>query len=272
MFAKINHVAACSEKYALLGKFYETIFGMKSSPKLRSGRAITVGDGYLGFNINPRKVGRGAGLDHFGMQVESTETAFDRMRSKYPSAHWIERPSTRPFAAVTCNDPDGNVFDLSQKDSKNRAHVYVDNENNDKEHDRFVSHIAIRTMRPDEMAQFYIEVFELTPQNKGAGDPNHYLSDGHMTLMLMPWDIRNYVEQNVLLPAIDHIGFTVESVDKLKGDVDEAVGINPVLNPVPFGRGKEGGNRLELLKKQCPIGEHFMSDPDYTLIAVRERH
>jgi hypothetical protein len=92
-----------------------------------------------------------------------------------------------------------------------------------------------------------------------------------VTLMLIPWDIRNYVQQNILLPAIDHIGFTVESIEKLKEDVDEAVGINPVLNPIPFGRGKEGGNRLALLKKQCPIAEHFMSDPDYSLIAVREK-
>jgi hypothetical protein len=36
--------------------------------------------------------------------------------------------------------------------------------------------------------------------------------------------------------------------------------------------GKEQGARLELLKRQCPIAEHFMSDPDHTLIAVRERH
>ncbi|MGE5538831.1 MAG: VOC family protein [Gemmatimonas sp.] len=270
MFSKINHVASCSERYALLGKFYETVFGLKSSPKLRPGRAVTVGDGYVGFNINPRKVGRGAGLDHFGIQVENMEIVFDRMRSKYPTAHWIQRPATRPFAAITANDPDGNVFDLSQADSANRAHVYTENDGTLTQ--RHISHIAIRTMRPDEMAKFYVEVFELTPQNKAAGDPNHYLTDGHVTLMLIPYDIRNYVEQNILLPGIDHVGFTVESIDKLKEDVDEAVGINPLLNPVPFGRGKEGSNRLELLRKQCPIAEHIMSDPDYNFLAVRERH
>jgi catechol-2,3-dioxygenase len=269
MFARINHVATCSERYALLGKFYETIFGLKSSPKLRSGRAVTVGDGYVGFNINPRRAGRGAGLDHFGIQVESIEVAYDRMRSKYPAAHWIERPSTRPFAAVTANDPDGNVFDLSQVNSANRAHVYADSDG--EAQNRHISHIAIRTMRPDEMAQFYTDVFELVPQNKQAGDPNHYLSDGHVTLLLMPWDIRNYVQQNILLPGIDHLGFTVESIEKLKEDVDEAVGINPMLNPIPFGRGKEGGNRFELLKKQCPIAGHFMSDPDFSLLAIREQ-
>lgn len=269
MFSKINHVAASSEKYALLGKFYETVFGMKSSPRLRSGRAVTVGDGYVGFNINPRKAGRGAGLDHFGIQVQSIEVAYDRMRSKYPAAHWIERPSTRPFAAVTANDPDGNVFDLSQADSKNLAHVYT--ENTGETAGRYISHIAIRTLHPDEMARFYTDVFELVPQNKKPGDPNHYLSDGHVTLQLIPWDIRNYVQQNILLPAMDHIGITVESVAKLQEDLDEAVGINPVLNPIPFGRGKEGGNRLALAKKQAPEAKLFMSDPDYSLLAIYER-
>ena len=39
---------------------------------------------------------------------------------------------------------------------------------------------------------------------------------------------------------------------------------------IPVGKGKESGNRLALLKQQCPIGEFFTSDPDYTLIAVRQ--
>jgi catechol-2,3-dioxygenase len=270
MVAKINHVASSSENYAVLGKFYETVFGMKTSANLRPGRAVTVGDGYVGFNLNPRKAGRSAGLDHFGIQVESMDVAFDRMRSKYPEAHWLQRPATRPFAAITANDPDGNVFDLSQADSKNRAHVYT--ENKGEVTDRYISHIAVRTMHPDEMAKFYVDVFELTPQNKAAGDPNHYLSDGHVTLMLIPWEIRDYADTNVLLGGLDHIGFTVESIERLKEDVDDAVAINPQLNPIPFGRGKEGKARLELLKRQCPIADHFMSDPDYTLIAVRERH
>ena len=29
---------------------------------------------------------------------------------------------------------------------------------------------------------------------------------------------------------------------------------------------------LDLLKKQCPDADYFMSDPDFTLLAIRERH
>jgi catechol 2,3-dioxygenase-like lactoylglutathione lyase family enzyme len=271
MFAKINHVAIVSEKYALLAGFYESLFGMKRPANGRTNRAITVGDGYVGLNINPRKAGRPAGLDHFGIEVEDAETAFDRMRTKYPEADWVQRPSTRPFAGITANDPDGNVFDISQKKMANRAGVYVANETA-AHNERHISHIAIRTMRPDEMARFYVDVFELAEQNAKPGDPNHYLSDGKMTLMIIPWRIKNFVGQSILPTGPDHIGFTVESVDKLKEDVDELVGINPVMNPILLGKGKEGGARLELLKQQCPIGEHFLSDPDFTLIAARSAH
>jgi hypothetical protein len=27
-----------------------------------------------------------------------------------------------------------------------------------------------------------------------------------------------------------------------------------------------------LLKRQCPIGDYFLSDPDFTMIAVRGKH
>ena len=119
MFAKINHIAIVSDNYAQLGKFYEAVFGMKNSPLQRATQAITVGDGYVGLNINPRRAGRSAGLDHFGIEVEDVETVFDRMRKRYPAVKWLKRPSNRPFAGVSTHDPDGNMFDLSQKNMAN---------------------------------------------------------------------------------------------------------------------------------------------------------
>jgi predicted enzyme related to lactoylglutathione lyase len=270
VFAKINHVAIVSEKYSLLAAFYQTLFNMGTGTRNRVNRAITVGDGYVGLNINPRKAGRPAGLDHFGVEVEDVETVLERMR-KYPGADYVQRPSTRPFAGITANDPDGNVFDLSQKQMANRAGVYVDNEGA-AQHERHISHVAMRTMRPDEMAKFYIDVLQLSEQNAKPGDPNHYLTDGKMTLMIMPWRIKNYLGTSILPTGMDHLGFTVENVDKFKDDVEEMVGVNPVLNPIPVGKGKESGQRLELLKQQCPIGEYFLSDPDFTMLSVRAAH
>jgi catechol 2,3-dioxygenase-like lactoylglutathione lyase family enzyme len=271
MFAKINHVAIVSQQYALLANFYQSVFGMRTSKAFeRTVRAITVGDGYVGLNINPRKAGRPAGLDHFGIEVEDVATVLDRMKTKYPAADYIERPSTRPFAGITANDPDGNVFDLSQRKMENRAGIYVENDGN--QNDRFISHVAMRTMRPDEMARFYCDVFQLEERNAAHGDPNHYLTDGKVTLVIMPWRIRNFAGQSILPTGMDHVGFTVESLDQFRQDVEDAIGANPIMNPIPLGRGKEGAARLELARQQAPYAEHFLSDPDFTLISVCAKH
>ena len=55
MFSKINHIAIVSENYAKSALFYQAVFGMRTSDKTQTSRAQTVGDGYVGLNINPRR-------------------------------------------------------------------------------------------------------------------------------------------------------------------------------------------------------------------------
>jgi catechol 2,3-dioxygenase-like lactoylglutathione lyase family enzyme len=266
MFAKINHVAIVSDNYAQLAKFYEAVFGMTTSAKARPARAVTVGDGYVGLNINPRRAGRSAGLDHFGIEVEDSEACFSRIGAKYPTVKWLKRPSTRPFAGITTHDPDGNMFDISQKNMTNRTSVYVENDGN--ANPRHIDHVALRTMRPAEMAEFYRDVFQLSVANKAEGDPNHYLSDGHVTLVIMPWDITDYVGTGIITQGMDHIGFKVEDVEAVKADVARIAGDNPRLAPAPF-TGAEGEALAELFRRSCPLGQHQMADCDGTLIDLR---
>lgn len=265
MFAKINHLAIISERYAVTGKFYEAVFGMKSVDQLSPTNAIVVGDGYIGLNINPRYVARPARLDHFGIEVEDVETAFERLR-RYPRVEWLKRPSNRPFAGITTHDPDGNVFDLSQKRMANRTDVYNAGE---WRQDRHISHIALRTLNPEAMAAFYGDVFGFERRNRREGDDNHYVTDGRVTLVLMPWHITDYAGTGIVSPSMDHIGFTVESIAKLKSDVERVSGENPLLAPLQLG-GPEGRARLELAQRSCPLGQHYLADPDGVLVAVAE--
>jgi catechol 2,3-dioxygenase-like lactoylglutathione lyase family enzyme len=270
MFAKINHVAIVSDDYAQLGKFYESVFGMRTSAKTRPSRAVTVGDGYVGLNINPRRAGRRAGLDHFGIQVEDSEKAFDRIRTKYPSVKWLKRPSTRPFAGITTHDPNGIMFDISQKDMANRTSVYV--ENDGKANPRHIDHVAFRTLRPDDSAAFFHDVFDLAPANapKSANDPNHYLTDGHVTLVIMPWDITDYDGTGIITQGMDHFGFKVESLDALKADVKKIADDNPRLMPEPVATGAEGAALEQLFQRSCPLGHYRMADCDGVLIDIAE--
>jgi catechol 2,3-dioxygenase-like lactoylglutathione lyase family enzyme len=265
MFAKINHVAIVSDNYAQLAKFYEAVFGMTNSPLARASQAVTVGDGYVGLNINPRRAGRSAGLDHFGIEVDDIETVFERLRKNYPDVKWLKRPSNRPFAGVTTHDPDGNVFDLSQRDMANRAGIYVDNTG--RPNPRHITHIGMRTLRPDDMAEFYRDVFELSPANRNAGDRNRYLTDGHVTLVIMPWEITDYDGTGIITAGMDHIGFKVESVEALKQEVEQLTANNPRLAPAPMS-GPEGSALERLFRRSCPLGQHQMADCDGTLIDV----
>jgi hypothetical protein len=55
MPACINHVAICSDHYALNGRSYEALFGMKPSSKPRPARSVVLRDGYVGMNPAPRR-------------------------------------------------------------------------------------------------------------------------------------------------------------------------------------------------------------------------
>ena len=79
MSAKIKHLAIISDNYALLSRFYEALFGMRTSKSPRAESAVAIGDGYLGMNIIPQKLGRQAGLEHFGLEVEDTEEKAARL-------------------------------------------------------------------------------------------------------------------------------------------------------------------------------------------------
>ena len=133
---------------------------MKTSTIPRPQSAVTVGDGYVGLNINPHRPGRAGGLDHFGVQVEYVETVFERMKKKFPQVNWLKRPGNRPFAGITTHDPDGNIFDLSQRDMANRKDVYEDGE---WKQDRHITHFAVRTLHPEACAEFYCDVLDLQP-------------------------------------------------------------------------------------------------------------
>ena len=262
MPTKIKHLAIISDNYALLSRFYEALFGMRTSKSPRPESAVAIGDGYVGMNIIPQKLGRQAGLEHFGLEVEDTEEIAARLRAKYPSVQLIKRPSNRPFAGISTHDPEGYVFDLSQRDMTNRAEVYVEGE---WKQDRWVNHFVLRALNPAHLAKFYREIYDLQELEKPADDPNHYLSDGRVTIIVSPWAITDYEGAGIEPRHMDHVGFKVEDIENFKRDLQNLVKRNPALSPKPGG--SEGEIRLELLSK-CKHGQFQLADPDGVPIDV----
>ena len=263
MTAKLKHIALVSDNYALQGKFYEAAFGMRTAADPRPERAVTVSDGYVGLNINPRKPGRPAGLDHFGLEVDELEPVLERLR-KNPEVEVVGRPSTRPFAGLSTHDPAGNVFDLSQREMANRASVYVEAE---KPAARHISHIALRTLQVERLAEFYADVFGLRPTQREA---NFHLSDGRVTLVLMPWRITDYEGTGIVRPGPDHFGFEVESLAAVKQRLQELGDNNPHLRARELA-GREGEARLRLFERCCPLGSYRIADVDGVLLDIGER-
>jgi predicted enzyme related to lactoylglutathione lyase len=268
MFAKLKHVAIVSDRFTLLGKFYEAVFGMKSSASSSTEPrgAATVGDGYVGLNINSRSPGRQCGLDHFGFEVEDVETVFTCLREKYPKIKVLHRPGGRSFAGISTHDPAGNVFDLSKGVGKRRG-VYEEGE---WQQERYLNHLALRTVIPEIVAEFYTEVFELVALEKPAGDPNYYLTDGRLTLTIMPWDITDYMGSGIERPALDHLGFQVENVAAFQRDLAALVERDPTLAPRRARKDSEGEARQRLFST-CPHGTVHLADPDGVLIDVTDK-
>ena len=267
MPTKINHIAIVSSNYMMEGKFYEAIFGMKFVTSKKPLGATTVRDGYVGININPRHPGRPAGLDHFGVEVDDCQEIFDKMEGKYSEVNWLKRPSNRPFAGITTHDPDGNVFDLSQKEMTNRGGLYIEP---DTLEPRRVSHYAFRTMRPELCAEFYHDVLNLTPTNRHEGDPNYYLTDGRITLVIMPWDIKQYDAMGIVRPGPDHIGFKVESVEKVKEEMNELSMRMGIYGPWPTMNKDEDRARQAMFAHSCPMGSCHFCDNDGVLFDIAE--
>jgi predicted enzyme related to lactoylglutathione lyase len=152
MFARLNHMAIISHNYPMMGKFYEAMFGLKSSGRTSPYGSVVFGDGYVGLNIIPRRDGYIGGLDHFGIEVDDCEAVLARMRSKHRGASIVKRPSTRPFAAYSGHDPDGNVFDMAQRKNDVRTDIYADQSKDGWHQDRYLNNFTIRTPNASSIA------------------------------------------------------------------------------------------------------------------------
>jgi catechol 2,3-dioxygenase-like lactoylglutathione lyase family enzyme len=266
MFAQIKHLAIVSSNVHQEGDFYRDVFAMKRSGLARAGGAVVVRDGYVGLNINPRAPGRQGGFDHFGFEVQDVESVYSRLAEKYPKVVVLKRPGNRPFAGISTHDPAGNVFDLSQSGMENRRDLYTDA---DQVKPRRVGHIALRVLEPDMIGEFYRDVFELNEMEKPGDDPNHYLSDGTVTLAVMPWQINDFAGSGIERPALDHIGFKVESMAAFKSDWQKFLDQNGAPQDDRPEKNPEREVRQKLFARCC-FGQYQMADPDGVLIDVAE--
>lgn len=265
MPARINQLTILSENNFALGRFYEGFFHLRPAARRGATDDVLLGDGRVGLNIKPRLAGYKAQLDHFGIAVDDIELALARIRDNYPSITVLDDP----ISGISTHDPSGTIFGLYQRGKKTNDEFY---DANGAPGDRRIDHVALRVMHPERVADFYVKVFELSRIEEADGGRNIYLSDGQVTLVIIPWTLKDFENTGISARGMDHIGFKVESIDKLKSDIDQAAERNFRLRPgnTVVGRGKEGGERLSMFKRTCPLGCHHLADLDGLLLDVVE--
>ena len=275
MPTKIQHAAIVSENFVREAKFYEAIFGMKRSKPgseeeqkaIRNNYAVSISDGYVGVTVIGRKPGYIPGLHHFGVDVDDVDEAMSRIKKNYPEVAVLKRPSNRPFATYGAHDPEGNYFDLTQEGMSNRRDVYVQQQ---REQPRRIHHLKLRVMNPAKIAAFYRDSFDLTEAEKALEDPNFYLTDGKMTLIIAPWKMSDFEGAGIDRPGLEHIGFQVESVETVKTELAALREANAEMRERIISEPSEGERRLALIAS-CRHGQHQCSSPDGVFIDLSER-
>jgi catechol 2,3-dioxygenase-like lactoylglutathione lyase family enzyme len=274
MLTRIQHAAIVSENFVREAKFYEAVFGMKRSrpgsaeeeKAIRTNYAVSIGDGYVGVTVIGRKPGYVPGLHHFGVDVDDVDAAIARIRRNYPEVAVLKRPSNRPFATYGAHDPEGNYFDLTQEGMANRRDVYAEQQ---RVHPRRIHHIKLRVMKPKTIAAFYRDMLDLKEADKALEDPNFYLTDGRMTLIVAPWKMSDFEGAGIDRPGLEHIGFKVESVEAVKKELAALRETDLAMCERVISEPSEGERRLALIAS-CRHGDYQCSSPDGIFVDITE--
>ena len=290
MLTRIQHAAIVSENFVREAKFYESVFGMKRSKPgsaeeekaIRTNYAVSISDGYVGVTVIGRKPGYVPGLHHFGVDVDDIEEAIARIKKRYPEVAVLKRPSNRPFATFGAHDPEGNYFDLTQEGMSNRRDVYAVRPSSpqavrsgspqveqQREHPRRIHHLKLRVMNPSAIAAFYRDLFDLQEADKALEDPNYYLTDGQVTLIIAPWKMSDFEGAGIDRPGLEHLGFKVESVEAVKKELATLREASPEMRERVVSEPSEGERRVALIAS-CRHGQHQCSSPDGVFVDLTE--
>ena len=140
----------------------------------------------------------------------------------------------------------------------------------EREQPRRIHHIKLRVMNPTAIASFYCDLFDLKEEEKALEDPNFYVTDGKVTLIIAPWKMSDFAGAGIDRPGIEHIGYKVESVEAVKKELAVLRECDPDMRERVISEPKEAERRLALIAS-CRHGQHQFSDPDGVFIDISDR-
>jgi catechol 2,3-dioxygenase-like lactoylglutathione lyase family enzyme len=119
-----------------------------------------------------------------------------------------------------------------------------------------IRHIAILTEDVDKLVNFYTTAFGLKIV-RGVGTAT-YLSDGHINLAIIPIGPEREIEGPQLQTGINHFGFEVEEVERLRAACDDLHAASGVAKRPPNREAEyrvhdPDGNPIDLSKHGWPL-------------------
>lgn len=222
------------------------------------------------------------GLDHFGIEVADVGAVLEKLKSDYPGIGVIERPASAPFPGYLAHDPVGSIFAISEAGASAVPSERVVTANFSRFNDadpsgRYLHHYAIRCKRVAECADFYEDVFGFAHTKDDGDDPKHYLSDGKVSLLLIPWHINDYGGISVTGRGADHIGFKVEDAATMIAEILDnhsryAPGMAPMWLFETVNRLSDESQVIDgILDRGCPMSSYHFTDRDGVFVAVGDR-
>jgi hypothetical protein len=116
-------------------------------------------------------------------------------------------------------------------------------------------------MNAPAIAAFYRDMLDLREADKALEDPNFYLTDGKMTLIIAPWKMSDFEGAGIDRPGLEHIGFKVESVQAVKKELAALRETNPEMRERIIAEPSEGERRAALIAS-CRHCQWSTSSPD----------
>lgn len=272
MKAQLTHIAISAVNPRIMKTFYTGVFGLQPNSPSPDGFLT---DGYINFAFNYRKPGYQAGLDHFGFEVDDIREVERRIADMYPTVLTTVRPEHRGYVGMASHDPEGHVFDLSYAEMGARRRTVIHGKDGSDRTTRHIHHLAMRVLDPPRIAKFYQDVFELQLAKETGDDGVYHLTDGILTFSIMPWKITDFAQAGIVeRPALDHIGFTVESIEAYQHDLDTLIEEHPEAAPWADKRDEqrlrdERAARARLLAT-CEYHETHLWDPECVFFDVHE--
>jgi hypothetical protein len=99
-----------------------------------------------------------------------------------------------------------------------------------------------------------------------AEEPCYNLTDGKVHLVIRPWDMVAY---RGLMAGLDHFGFKVDDLERVKKESDALTASTPASAPRKIAIGRDGEVRQKNLE-DCKLCGHALSDPDGVLLDLTE--